>query len=578
MGKTLTSRSLISALIAVFLTVVASTGAGRAASCDASNASRETSKSSQTVKKTKKSAQHETVDEIVAVLLLNPSDREATEHCYGRYFLTPWKAGEKEQFTRVLKEVSNCAPGLITRAAAGKKLHVCRVKDLPFSATTAGSFDAEALTRPDSILIPDVFFEGSRKAQLRCFLHELVHSADMAGQIALSRDWIRFAHPTISELRCEATFGKPERKAGRLVPPHNAWPTMYGCENLTEALAEYFAAHAVGSPEDFEFDPAFRRQFAPRLMQTSKKHARFMIVYKQGSKLYNERKYDAAIEKLLEAKKLDGSAPGTHSCLAACYAYKGDYDTSLKYAATADRVLKKTGVPAGEPDQIMVMEVKGLSYLHQGKLDAAVEAFNDVLGQEPNNNWCRSMRARCRESQNKYSDAAWDMAAIYGKTRRLIDPLLAARADSNFTMKCLNANLDKAPKDAVAVQKRAEFFEFLGDKEMDKNAQLDLYRRALGDFQRSLTLDDCEKARTLGACARLNLKIGADQAAKDLCEQVIAIEPFNIEAKIVKLRLLEKSGNIKDVRTEYETLKFQIQRSVPSQQERQHVPDRLKLI
>lgn len=513
--------------------------------------------------------------EIESVQLLDPGDREAAEHSYGRYFLIAWKPGEKELFLKMLSEVTRCAPGLIKRAANGKKLHVCRVTDLPFSATTAGSFDAEALTRPDAILIPDVFFEGSRKAQLRCFLHELVHSADMAGEIALSRDWIRFAQPTISELRCEATFGQPERRAGRIIPPHNAWPTLYGCENLTEALAEYFAADAIGS-DDFKFDPAFRQIFMHRLTQSSKKHAHFMTVYKQGSRLYNEHKYDLAIEKLLEARKLDPSAPGTHSCLAACYAYKGDYSACLKYAATANKYLKKSGVPAGEPDQIMVMEVTGLSLLHTGKLDEAILAFNGVLGHEPNNNWCRSLRARCHESQNKYADAAYDMAAIFGKTKRLIDPLLAARVDEDFAMKCLNANVDKSPKDSVAMQKRAEYFEFLGDQDPDKGVQKDLYKKALSDFERSLALDNCEKARVMIACARLKLKLGEDHTAKDLCEQVIAMEPFNIEAKIIRLSLLEKSGNLQDARAEYDSLKYQIQRAVPSRQERQHVPDRLK--
>jgi hypothetical protein len=54
------------------------------------------------------------------------------------------------------------------------------------------------------------------------------------------------------------------------------------------------------------------------------------------------------------------------------------------------------------------------------------------------------------------------------------------------------------------------------------------------------------------------------------------MEPFNIEAKIIRLSLLEKSGNLQDARAEYDSLKFQIQRAVPSRQERQHVPDRLK--
>jgi tetratricopeptide (TPR) repeat protein len=525
--------------------------------------------------KQKKSSAPLFTDEISLVQLLDPSDKEAAEHAYGRYLLIPWKAGEKEEFKRVLTEVAKCAPGLITRASSGRHLHVCRVTDLPFNATTAGSFDAEALTRPDSILIPDIFFEGSRRAQLRCILHELVHSADMAGQIALSREWIRFAQPTISELRCESTFGKPERRAGRVIPPHNAWPTLYGCENLTEALAEYFAADAVGS-DDFKFDPEFRQVFAARLMRSSKKHAQFLSIYKQGSKLYNEHKYDQAIEKLLEARRLHASAPGTHSCLAACYAYKGDYQTCLKYVASANKHLKRSGVPDGEPDQIVVLEVQGLSYLQTGKLDAAIAAFDGVLGHEPQNNWARSLRARCRESQNKYADAAYDMAAIYGKRRRLIDPLLAARADTDFTMKCLNSNIEKTPKDHLAIQKRAEFVEFLGDKSTDKCAQKDSYLQALADFEKSLAMAGCDRARALAACARLRLKLGEDRTAQDLCDQVMAIEPFNIEAKIIRLSLIERSGNIKDARTEYDELKSQIKRAVPPRHDRQHMPDRLK--
>lgn len=513
--------------------------------------------------------------EVESVQLLDPSDKEASEHAYGRYILVPWRTGEKEEFKKMLTEVAQCAPGLITRAAGGKKLHILRVMDLPFNATTAGSFDAEALTRPDSILIPNIFFEGSRRAQLRCFLHELVHSADMAGQIALSRDWIRFAQPTISELRCESTFGQPERRSGRIVPPHNAWPTMYGCENLTEALAEYFAADAVGG-DGFKFDPAFRQVFAPQLMRSSRKHAQFLSVYKQGSKFYNEHKYEQAIEKLLEARKIDASAPGTHSCLAACYAYKGDYQSCLKFAATANKYMKKSGVPDGEPDQIMVREVEGLSYWHTGKVNEAIAAFNDVLGHEPSNTWARTLRARCHESQNKYASAAYDMAAVYGKARRLIDPLLAARAGEDFTLKCLNSNVAKTPTDAVTLQKRGEFLEFLGDKNPDKRAQQDSYRRALFDFEKSLTLDSGDRARILSACARVNLKLGNDPAAQQLCDQVLAMEPFNIEGKIIHLWLLEKAGNVKDARAEYDELKAQIQRSVPPRQDRQRMPDRLR--
>lgn len=513
------------------------------------------------------------IKEVASVRLLDPGDKEATEHEYGRYFLIKWKPGEKEQFTRMLGEVSKCAPGLITRAASGHQLHIVRVSDLPFSATTAGAFDADALTRPDAILIPDVFFENSRRLQLRCFLHELVHSADMAGQIALSKEWVRFANPIISESRCEATFGHLERRAGRTITPHNAWPSMYGCENLTEALAEYFAARAIGT-EDFQFDPVFGKQFASQLMHATKKSAQFLSVYKAGSKLYNEKKYEAAIPVLLEARKLDPSVPGTDACLAACYAYTGKYDICLKYAAAALKSLKKYGVPPGEPDLIMVMEVQGLSFLNTGKLKEAIQTFDDVLAREPNNNWCRSMRARCHESQDKYADAAYDMAAIYGKTHRLIDSLLAARADNDFTIKCLNKAVEKEPSDVIVVQKRAEFYEFLGDRDLEPARQSEFYKRALDDFKVSVSLQESRKAPALIACARINLKLGEDSTAEALCNEVSEMEPFNIEAKIIKLRLLEKGGDLKTARAQYDTLKTQLQRAVPSKEDRPHAPVR----
>ena len=54
------------------------------------------------------------------------------------------------------------------------------------------------------------------------------------------------------------------------------------------------------------------------------------------------------------------------------------------------------------------------------------------------------------------------------------------------------------------------------------------------------------------------------------------MEPFNIEGKIIHLWLLEKAGNVKDARAEYDELKAQIQRSVPPRQDRQRMPDRLR--
>lgn len=90
-------------------------------------------------------------------------------------------------------------------------------------------------------------------------MHELVHCADAGQHIAHSQEFVSFANAFISDCREKAkSLSKTELDAlDDKLKSDGIWPSLYGTENLTEALAECCTGYLEGSR--FRRDNVWRR-------------------------------------------------------------------------------------------------------------------------------------------------------------------------------------------------------------------------------------------------------------------------------------------------------------------------------
>jgi len=265
----------------------------------------------------------------------------------GKYPCKPWTNSEVQEIREIGDRVYRFGPGLFKLAATTGKISLWRVAKVPLNSPVLLSSYADAITENDNIYISDAFFAGNYR--FREFVHELVHAADFGYHLTYSKEWVSFAQPIISKLKLRQEMTPHSRyyDLEQLIRTQNIWPSLSGCQNLKEALAEYFAAFAENSK--FCTQESFRNGIAQRLICPVEADLLWSKRCRLGAFAFDKQDYAKALAEFSKAVALDPLAPLPHIFIARIHFHQFDDQKCLDESDVASECFKKAGVLPTDP-------------------------------------------------------------------------------------------------------------------------------------------------------------------------------------------------------------------------------------
>lgn len=231
----------------------------------------------------------------------------------------PWSYEEKKRIRSFIVELGATVPGLLTLAAADRRVYLIRVTTLVKSSGLRPC----ALAGENTIILADCFF--SAPDPLCSFVHELTHVADDAYFVAFSREWVELAEPLMKEYRNEK-----EANAKKLFL-QTKWPSEYACENLVEALAEYVGCYATN--QYFDSLGLFERTIVPLIISPDPRILEWKKAVSRGRAARDTKNIELARLEFEQASKLFPSKPFPYLQMAGIAASSADYKQSVFYTA-----------------------------------------------------------------------------------------------------------------------------------------------------------------------------------------------------------------------------------------------------
>lgn len=283
----------------------------------------------------------------VKVVFLGAASREAGYE----YKLTSWGVDEIEQVKSLLDEVMSTAPELLPLATgANGKILIGRAHEI-----LAGPHKHRvyAITNCDSgvIILSDLVFRRTSSSEpatinnalYRTLIHELGHTIDCGYRFAYSKEWVSFAEPTISTIQNELDRlpSKNRYEAGPRLAEKFHWPSIYGSQNLQEALAEYFSCYYFHSGL---LNSEFEKKFAPHFLKPTMAERQYVMHYRRGVAAYKRNQWDEAISEFIRARDLNPTVALLHVHLMDCYHEKNDLVNALKSSDAAIKCFTEAGV------------------------------------------------------------------------------------------------------------------------------------------------------------------------------------------------------------------------------------------
>jgi len=231
----------------------------------------------------------------------------------------PWSDDEKAMIGSFLDELHVSVLGLLTLAAADRRVYLIRVTTLVDSSGLRPC----ALAGENTIILADSFF--SAPDALHTFMHELTHVADDAYFVAFSKEWVELAEPLMRQYR----NGK-DASAKKLFL-QKEWPSEYACENLVEALAEYVACYAT--KKYFDSLDLFERTIVPLIISPDPRIMEWKKAISRGRAARDTKNIELARREFEQASKLFPAKPFPYLQMAGIAASSADYKQSICYTA-----------------------------------------------------------------------------------------------------------------------------------------------------------------------------------------------------------------------------------------------------
>lgn len=357
----------------------------------------------------------------------NPDFSEFKAQC------KPWTEPEKLKIVAIVSKTLKRAPGLVVRAAGGERLPFCRVSTFPetqhpiYSLPTAENprSEASALTGISAIVITDQFFRSSK--QSLCVIHELVHAADCGYRVAFSKLWIGFANPIISAIRSDLErVPQEDRKSFQLkMRKEGRWVSIYGCTDLSEALADYLAEYVEGS--GFPISQMFLDQIGSAFLLPTADDLLFSQHLRHGREYSRLKKYTLARAEYEAAIKIDASAFTPYIALMASTADCSQEQT-LAILKRAVETFDKSEIPPSERrPTLSALALRATLLMQQCQYKQASEVFSEALKYQPGEPLFLSSRGYCSLMRGFIGDSIKDVyASVRGPLKLEGDAKLAA--------------------------------------------------------------------------------------------------------------------------------------------------------
>ena len=419
-----------------------------------------------------------------------------------------WKENDEQSIRRILSRLWQTAPGLLIASARGGKIVFSRVSTLAFSPTEThvtakdSSRGYAAVTAPGGILIADRFFIYPGTYQYHGVVHELIHGAEYSCRVCFSKEWIDFALPKIQNMRNRFFKGGSYDyyAVTRSIKKEKLWPSIYGCENLREGLAEYLAAYVEGT--DFPVDSYFITQIAPHILAPTEREQNIEEHFLKGRLAYQAHDQERAFAEFSATQELAPEVAEPYTYLSYCSGVKHDYLHSVELGKKAQSSFEAAGVPIDEPRMMSqtryLMDCEG--YLHE--YEQQKKLLDRILASLPDNRDALYKRYWYYRREGQYAAAAQDFYASVCGPHRIEEDELDMVGGAK-------------PESAVT------WFE------LQRNAET-------------------------------NLKWKDYAKAQKYCDEAIALNADAIEPYITRIRLQEAIGNKEEAKTEFFELEKKI--------------------
>ena len=499
------------------------------------------------------------------IYFVDPKDGHKKEFEQGNHGTKSWTTEEKNDVMRMFSTLYGIAPGLIVRAASGRKLGLHRTTTIDglHGRSSAASAGVQTINVGDSFFHTPYQFHG--------LVHELVHEADWDGRVAYSKEWVDFAAPRTYKHKIEAgLLSEPElRQLDHLLRQGEDWPTLYGCENFKEALAEYCSASIADS--DFIPDPIFAKILVPKILVPLPNEIEFGALFKQGRTSYLNDKYQDAITVLEKCTALDPSVADGHVELAACYVRQNEYKKALVEMDIAEQAMNKAGVRSTEPDMLYLLRWKATLYHKQGDDDLAIAEMNKILLNQPPSADDVYKRFWLEEKKGLLAEAVLDFYH-WKEPIPKSEYLPASELDAQYSQSLLDKEVARFPKLGIVLRRRGRFFESLASGQVDDDSRSVFYKKALVDFQNSIGMSDCDEVEGLFGCGELSCKLKDFTNARECLKKIEDLDKDSLASQSLNVIILSGEGRNADARVIFEKIHSRLF-AKPSKPSKQRIND-----
>lgn len=434
-----------------------------------------------------------------------------------------WTVEDEETVQESIKKIYNEFPGLIQAAAYKQKIVLVRVQKSSFIASA----------NCNRIAFGDLFFKKMASSlRFRYLFHELVHVRDVGCTISYSPEWIEIS---LSKIKRISRLANLLTKNGRLelnkyLALHNIWPNIYACENLREALAEYISART--EEQDYHVNP----NILMRVLKPTHLEAENRLTILNALNLTYSGSYELAIKTCMAGQSYGNDQPILNCLLAFNFAKLGKTYACIDACEKANKAFATLGIDSKEYWCHENLKLLGSTLLQQKQYSKALQAYSQLLINEPNDSEVLTNRARCYEALKLWSLSLKDKYRSLGYLSQSPE-LTSISEDSSLVQKVLK----KFPRSPFTdkTQLRAKLLSMLADRTEDKKERLSILKNAIFEYKAVLESVENPDLLVLSKLAWLNLELTNLSEAREFTKRSLELQPTCIPAQIVEVACSE---------------------------------------
>jgi tetratricopeptide (TPR) repeat protein len=503
------------------------------------------------------------------IRFIDPKDEDVSTFETRGIKAKEWTELERNDVHRIFQHIFLTTPGLIMRAASGDQICLVRTTNIRLPETLSTDMKhtdgMAASAAPLAVNFADQFFTTPK--QCHGLVHELIHAADYYGQIANSKEWIDFAEPTISRIRIKLNFlsAFEKRELAMHLLRGGDWVSLYGCENLIEALAEYTSTYITDRERDLDSD--FERLFADKLLMPTAKDLEAARHYKLGYSAFNHDKFEEAIAELSKCIAIDTTAAMPHMRLAVCFAMEKNLDKAEAEAQISEDCYRKEHIPLDDAEFGYLLEWKSTIAYRKGNWDQSIKILDDVLEHQPPTRDKYYARFWAKDRGELRGPASLDLYEWNCKNA-VADYIYSGTSDQEYTLKFLDADVTRFPRLGLPLARRGRFLEALGDAPSNAGKKKDYYARAFSDFSGTIGKPDRAQDRAYLDSGRVCYKLGNRSPIQTYVNKMTA-DPPSDERTVLQILLDDANIDRETAAKEYKAFKYKI---LPRRKMRQEAP------